>query len=696
MSADRRRYRHDVDGLRGVAIALVVVHHVWGNRVSGGVDVFLTLSGFFLTLTILRRYDGWRPDRPVPLLREILASWRRIARRLLPAALATLAGTTVAVVLLLPTVRWGQVATEMLASAFYVENWYLALTGSQYEAAGREVSPVQHFWSLSVQGQLFLLVPAVVLGLLWAARRTDLPVRPRHLLAGLFAAATAVSFGYAVLSVRTDQPFAYYDTLARAWQPLSGGLLALSLHRLTPLVGRLQGSTAGRVAVGVLAWTALAAILTGALVLDGGATFPGVAALCPVLAALTLVVAGAGPAAPLPHRLLALPAARWLGHRAYGLYLWHWPLLVLSLAVTGRERAGVADGLVVVATALALAALTHTYVEQPLREGSSPKARQPRTMRRVRRGSLSIAAASVTLGVVLPSVWLTSLEYRARHIDDAAADTVRYPGAADLSGETAPPPAPVLPPPDLAKGDHHRVKDDGCVVESQDPGSRSCLYGDVDATRTVAVVGASHMLNFLPALDLVGQQRGFAIRTHLRAGCPWTSSHLSLTREAAEICESWAEDVTDLLVTEPPALVLTVGTRPQPDGRGDHVPQNYPRHWHEVVEAGVPLVAFRLNPWYPEPPVSCLVEALEHGEPVDSCRVHRDEVLSEDFLAGSPDLPPMGWIDLSDQFCRPTSCHVVEGNVLLYRNEDHITATYSRTMATALDPALGRVTGWWG
>src|ERR1700753_699825 len=147
-------YRHDLDGLRGIAIALVAMFHVWFGRVSGGVDVFLVVSGFFFGGKLLRAAlnpAGGRTGSlsPVPEL-------TRLVRRLLPALVVVLAGCAALTILVQPETRWETFADQSLATLGYYQNWELATTASDYLRAGEAVSPLQHIWSMSVQGQFYI------------------------------------------------------------------------------------------------------------------------------------------------------------------------------------------------------------------------------------------------------------------------------------------------------------------------------------------------------------------------------------------------------------------------------------------------------------------------------------------------------------------------------------------------------------
>jgi len=689
----RSSYRHDVDGLRGVAIALVALYHVAAGRVSGGVDVFLTLSGFFLAASLLARSQRLAGGSPTssPTLRATLAAaataLARIARRLLPAAAVTLAGTTAAALAFLPSVRWEETARQVLASLVYMENRHLAANELDYEAAGLAVSPTQHFWSLSVQGQIFLAVTVTSLLVAWLGRRLLPRCDLRLLLLVLFAALGAASFVHALGAVAEDQAVAYYDTLARGWEVMAGAVVAMALPWLRPVVERVPA-----VVRGAAGYVALAAILACGALVDGRHLFPGAWTLWPVVATLVLLLTGTAATRAGADRLLASRVPRWLGEHAYSFYLWHWPVLIVHLAARQEERVTPAGGVAVLALSLALAVLTKALVEDALRQPARASG-DGRARTRARWG-LAVVTAAATLALVAPLGWITSVENRVEALARPAGPA--YPRAAALldpaSYGAELPVVPVLPAPDIALHDLHASRLDGCFVWARSDEVVECTFGSPGAVRTVALVGGSHAGNIAAPLDVVGRQHGFTLHTYLRSGCPWAPRRAAPARDGSVrgLCLRWSEEVTARLVADPPDLVVVTGTRPRPGtAPGDWVPPWYPRQWRAVVAAGIPLVAVRDNPWLPFSAPDCVAAATT------PCSVPREDVLSPDFLADAPRLPEMGWVDLSNAYCRPAECRAVEGNVLVYRDTDHVTATYGRTLAPELARQLGVATGWW-
>src|SRR6195952_2202360 len=290
-------YRHDLDGLRGVAILLVAVFHIWFGRVSGGVDVFLALSGFFFGGRLLRA--ALNPTASLSPAPEIM----RLVRRLLPALIVVLAASTVLTILVQPETRWETFADQSLASLGYYQNWELADTASDYLKAGEAVSPLQHIWSMSVQGQFYIGLLVLVM-LLALGLRKPFGKRLRVVYVTVLTMLTVGSFVFAIVAHQANQSTAYYNTFARAWELLIGALIgALVPYVRWPMWLRTVAAT-----------VALAAILSCGALIDGVAEFPGPWALVPVGATVLMILAAANRQGdprtrdrmPLPNRILAI------------------------------------------------------------------------------------------------------------------------------------------------------------------------------------------------------------------------------------------------------------------------------------------------------------------------------------------------------------------------------------------------------
>ena len=687
-------YRHDLDGLRGVAIALVAVFHVWFGRVSGGVDVFLALSGFFFGSSLLRK--ALTPGSALTPWPQI----KRLGRRLLPALIVVLAAAMVLTIVIQPQTRWETFADQTLASLGYYQNWELSATASNYLRASEAVSPLQHIWSMSVQGQFYIAFLMLVLGLT-ALLRHRLGDRLRPAFVAVLSVLTVASFVYAIIAHSSDQVTAYYSSFARAWELLLGVLVGAVLPYIAwPMWLRT-----------VLGGIGLLAILSCGALIDGVKQFPGPWALVPVGAAMLLILAAANRDAhpstrdrmPLPNRLLAAAPLVTLGSMAYALYLWHWPLLIFWLAATGHPHAGFWDGLAILLISGGLAYLTMRFVEEPLRHGGGAK-------QALRHGGSGRATTLGGIAVVLLAVTLTitTLGWR-QHVDKERADgkelpslsTTGYPGAHALLDGARVPQLPFRPTVLEAADDVPPSTNDGCISDFDNIGIINCTYGDASATRTIALAGGSHAEHWITALDILGRQHNFKVVTYLKMGCPLTTEARPLVmgdNRPYPKCRQWNDRVMAKLIKDRPDFVFTTSTRPWNIKPGDVMPATYIGIWKTLSNNKIPILAMRDTPWLvrdgkPFIPADCLAKG---GDAV-SCGIKRADVLSErnQTLDFTTQFPQLKVLDMSNAVCRKDYCRAIEGNVLLYHDAHHLSATYMRTLTPELGRQIGAATGWW-
>lgn len=700
-AADRKSvfYRHDLDGLRGIAIALVAVFHVWFGRVSGGVDVFLALSGFFFGGRLLRAalMQGASLS-PIP---EV----KRLIRRLLPALVVVLAAAGVLTILIQPETRWETFADQSLASLGYFQNWELANTAADYLRAGESVSPLQHIWSMSVQGQFYIGFLALIFLFALIFRRF-LGRYMRAALVVLLAALTVASFVYAIFAHNADQATAYYNSFARGWELLLGALVGA-------LVGYIRWPMWLRSSV---AMAALAAILSCGALIDGVKEFPGPWALVPVGATMLFILTGAnrladphtGGQLPLPNRILATRPFVWLGSIAYSLYLWHWPLLIFWLVYADRQHVGLLDGAGVLLVALLLAWLTTRYVENPLRYRSTAAARSASKVPlrlRLRRPTIALGSVVALLGVALTATSFTWREHvmvqNASAEELVGLDMRDYPGAHALLDKAQVPDAPMRPTVLEAKKDLPETTVDGCISDFDSVDVITCVYGDPSATHTIALAGGSHAEHWITALDLLGKSRHFKVTTYLKMGCPLTTEEVPLVmgdNRPYPKCHTWNDAVMTKIIADRPDFVFTTATRPWNIRTGDVMPGTYVGIWQTLSDNNIPILAMRDTPWLvrkgkPFFPTDCLAD----GGNAISCGIRRSDVLAatNPTLSWVNQFPLLKPLDMSDAVCRKDVCRAVEGNVLLYHDSHHISKTYMRTMADELGRQIGVATHWW-
>ncbi|MFI7495280.1 acyltransferase family protein [Kocuria sp. M4R2S49] len=653
-------FRPEVQGLRFVAVLLVVVYHVFLDRVSGGVDVFLLISAFFLTLSFVRKLEA---GRPLALGRY----WLHVFKRLLPLAVLTILGTLVLAWWFFPEARIDRVRTEALASVLYVENWALALAEVDYYAADDSTaSPFQHFWSLSVQGQVFLLWP-LVFGAAWLLCRRG-RWRPVPVLAVFFGLVFAASLAWSVYTTATNQAFAYFDTRARLWEFALGSLLALAVPYLNP----------PRTARVVLGWAGMLSMVSVGMLVDVQGAFPGWIALWPLLSAAAVIVAG-GSGSPfgLDRVLASRPLVR-LGDASYALYLVHWPLLITYLVLRDRPVAGPRSGVVIIVVSLVLAVLATKLVERPFQRWAWPE-------RDKRRLAVSVGV-SLALVAVPVLVWQQVDARRAAVLAEEAARN--SPGAAVLDPGfefRGDPEAPTLP---LASalGEEWVGLPEPCSGEfapEQEVLEPFCRQTPAlpDPERTIAVVGNSHMEQFMGAVIPIAEERNWQLVAVLQPGCAFA------VRPEGDACHEGNDAAIEYVERLAPDAVMTTSTyAARMDGSAEALVGGFPELVDRLTGQGIDVVGFRDNPRFDFNPYEC---AERHGQDAERCRVPVEQVLAPVNPADAlQDRSGFTSLDLTDLICPDGLCRPVVGNAYVFFDPHHLTWTYARTMAPALEERL--------
>jgi peptidoglycan/LPS O-acetylase OafA/YrhL len=656
-------FRPEIEGLRALASILVAVFHIWLRRVSGGVDVFFVVSGFLITTGLLGQIERGGGVR-------FALFWGRLVKRLAPAAFTVLGAVVVVSVLLLPKARWKDTLEQILASAGYVENWVLAHNSVDYLAAHVATSPVQHYWALSVQGQFYFTWPILMAGVALLARRSGLKLRTAACVA--FAAVFVCSMAFSIYITTKNQPFAYFNTLARAWEFSIGGTLAATM----PFI-RLP--RAARVAAG---WIGVAAIISCGLLLQVSRVFPGYAALWPTLGGMLVVMAGTSGSPFGADRILGSKPLVFIGGLSYALYLWHFPAMIFYELYSGHHEIGLGAGCGILAVAFTLAYLTSRFIENPARF-SKPASEAPK--RAFAIGGVYAAALAVLVGA-----WFLDYKHIRRVTGHPiTAGSPNYPGAAALlSGfvYSGAPGVPVYPNSMFADSDRPSVYQNGCNQAEDVPEARSCILGDPNGRITVAVVGGSHSAHWLPTLEAIARQDSWKVVAYVKSNCPFTAELFVVHRKINSSCRDWNESVVRELLALKPQLVFTTATRYNADDL-EVIPDGYKQQWKRLADAGIQIAAIRDNPRFGFNVAEC-VEL--HGVSSPLCSRPRGEVLVEP----SPLVNATGisanvhFIDLSDAFCERATCPPVAGNILIYRDLDHLTSSYAITLAPILRPHL--------
>lgn len=658
-------YRPHLDGLRALAVLLVIAFHFRVPAFAGGfigVDVFFVLSGYLITSLLLAEVAT---EGRVRLARF----YARRARRLLPASIVVLVATGVGAAVLLDAVDRYGISGDITASALFSANWRFAVLRNDYFAPGDSASPLRHYWSLGVEEQFYVVWPVLV----WGAWRL-VGRRARSQSVGLLAVLVPLGIASAAASVVLEpSPVTYFGTHTRAYQLVAGAVLAVVAARGSRKAGARQWSSRRAGAAGL---ASLAALLWLSHDVDGAA-YPGVAALAVTGASVLLVASlDLGGMGVLQRAFGCAPAAL-IGRLSYSLYLWHWPVAVLAPRAADRyDVALLTNRWIQVGLTAALASASYLLVERPIRFGLGPRA-APRWV-------LAPAAVAVAAVVLVAATWIKPQGALA----DAAYAAVR----------------------DLAKpGDCPYFADDWPDPDASDPCVRRRGAGMV-----VAYVGDSHAQQWQPALDRLANERDWTLVRLTRGGCPAndiTPYHLSEDgrTEPDDECAAWRhETYPELIERHDPDLVM-VATRSHVLGLhidGADIGPTDGRHaalwedgWRWTLDTlragGADVVVSRILPTLPERVPACLMaRGLGGGCDFDVAADRRVSPYNTAIARVVGATAGASVLDPTPMVCPRGRCEAVVDGVIVHRDDNHVSASYVRAVtdefAALLDRAASR------
>ena len=680
-------FRTDLQGLRALAVLLVMVYHIWFSRVSGGVDIFLMLSAFFLTASVAKRAS--RGERP-----QVLGQWAHRFSRLVPQAAVVVLAVVIGSWVLLPSNRWPQLIDQSFASLFYKQNWYLAENQVDYYAFNTAASsPLQHFWSLSVQGQIFILWPLILAAcaLLWKLFFS------RHSFAWVagtaFGLIFAGSLAFSIHLTAANQQVAYFHTGARLWEFALGSLLALALPWLSTLPERLRR---------IGGWAGLATIISCGALLDVQGQFPGYIALVPTLGAALVIMAPSARSWANPSGLLSLAPLRRLGDLSYGMYLWHWPLLVFYLTLSGSSRAGILPGALLILISIALSWCTTRWVEKPLTSWQATVDFGGMLQGRQAQLASGVLVAVIGAGIVSVPVlaWEGNVEYR-RTV--AAAQAPEETPGATASEDWDPSPAALTLPlaTDLDGEWQNPGQECSGAQDPDDPRITFCRQGGNFAAGepVLVMLGDSHMQHWSEAgARMMEDSGGSWILLH-HPGCRYGSDAARSEPACADFQDAAQEYVTALAPTWVMAnasmTVQGYDADLRTPGEQEALVDGFDQAIFPFLAAGSKVVAVRDTPRYEYLIPECVDSAKSDPSRCDGLA---SELLNEtnpvDTWLESADYgATVISLDLTPVLCPQGVCKAVIGNVLTYLDNSHLSKMFVDSAADEFAAAFRAATG---
>lgn len=665
--------RGDIQALRAFAVGVVLLNHFWPERLTGGfigVDIFFVISGYLITAHL---------HREITLTGHIqlVSFWARRAKRLLPVAMIVLFFSILVAALWLPITERQSSFDQIGAAGAYWLNWLLAASSVDYFAQGAALSPVTHYWSLSVEEQFYILWP--ILLLLGAIATKRVFGRSRNsILIMTIAIVSAASFAWAAYSASTAPAAAYFETTGRAWEFAIGGLIAF-----IPAI-----STKLRAAAIPALWLAWGALFLAAYTYDPSSGVPGPKALLPVLATAAIIIAGDINHPWAPRALTSFAPVQAMGNLSYSLYLWHWPLIVAAPFVLNREITA-RDKFIIIALTFALALLSKRFVEDPIRNSRATILRRPQPVL-----LLSAASLAALLAISVPMSINIGIQARAsaQALYEQAVDPSDCFGAqAALSG-TECENSHVLRDPYAVLGTwgvQNEVLANGnsCQQVRGNPEVISCSFGKPEGEQrlNVALVGDSHAGMWVTALDAIAQERGIRVTTYLDAACPVTSdssvvgAYDSIPYHQAA-CLEWRENVIASIAESENIDVVITSSRDRSYNTVDGVPDSgdgYVTAWNSWLGSGKQVIVLNDVPNLPFAVPECLASAKISGDctaPADAY----DRLGPLGVAAEKISDPLFSFVDYVPVFC-DSRCYSVIGGIPAYLDGEHLSAAFARS-----------------
>ncbi len=656
----RSPQRLDIQGLRAVCMIQVLLYHAWTIGSPIGVDSFIMISAFLMTASFIRRSESGK----MPFFIE---RWATTFKRLLPPLIMVVLATLWATVQFLPRTRWEEIFDQAFASLTYLQNWRLVEVSADYYAENSALSsPLQHLWSMSMQGQVFLLWPLIMTICVLLAKLFRQPIRRVAFL--VFALITAASLWWLLNDAPTDGSV-YFYTQARLWEFALGSALAvaspwLPKRRLPSLI---------------LSWLGLAVLITYCLVSIGH--YPGPMAAVPMLAVSFILIF------PTPDerwgvsKILSWRPLVTLGNISYAVYLIHWPVFVIFLNVVGAKSLSVLNGFMLIVLAIILAWSLTKAVDDPIRSWPWANATTGR--------KLVVALTSFAIG--LASVWFWDSRVNDRSNKDTFAasakitvDPQTHPGARALTEPVKLPftEEPIPNPTDPWAAALPDPCDSGYPKEFvvAELGTCSQVGDSTTADVRILAVGSSKLTQFSPALRQLAEDNNWYIQLSHFASCVW-----AIDDSAYEPCRDRNQAALDYIDKFKPDYVLLLSTITTPDTPDEAAVPGLKPLLAELAQRGVPAIGIRDTLRHADSLLECSLDNLSTSL-TGGCVMFRPEYQAKVNPAQALESKTFTNIDLTDQFCSGELCPTIIGNIFVYVDTMHV----SRQYVVSLAPTLGQ------
>lgn len=656
-------YRYDIQGVRALGAILIMTYHIWFGKVSGGVDIFFVISGYFMAGMLIRSHLKYNKIKPFDF-------WSRIIRRVAPLAYTVIAATVALGYFFMPPHLWGGSIIESLTSALHIENLQLIRVGTDYLASNDPPSPFQQFWALSIQIQFYFFLPFIfMLGLALSHKFNSYKA-----LLSLIISIILISFCFSIYYTNLNPPAAYFNTATRAWQFFVGVAVFLAL----PFINISQRFSK------ILIWFGFLLIFAIGIFVPQNFSYPGYISLLPVMAASCIIVAGSFYQKGYLHKLLSSKVFVYIGNLSFSIYLWHWPFLIYFQHYTGKRVGDISviEGLAIIVLALIVAVFSKKLIENPF---------------------ASIKKTSIFFPYVVGIVFFVPVIALSLYIQSKITNLYNQVQTTNYDVKN------------YYKGNHAYVQNESLNISLEKlisaPKDRSisslvgcsdgvidgeisfCELGDKNSDTSILLVGGSRLAHWEPLFSYWAKQENIKIIAATIHSCSFGVNILQ-----DQNCQEWNNKVINFIseINPRPKIVVINSSRSEHKDtvqklridNGEYIPLGYVENIKKVLSIGIPVIGIRINPVFDDPN-TCLWKNAKN--PSTQCAIKYQQSLLKDNPAlalkgkGFENFYP---VDFTNVVCSDGLCPLVFDKHLTMADDSHYTASYISYLAPALLQSL--------
>ena len=653
----RSEFRADLQGVRALAVLLVVLFHAQLSFLSGGfigVDIFYVLSGYFITGILLREYVATEKI-------SIRKFYERRIRRILPAASLVLCITAIGGYILMSPLALRHFALEVFSANFFSVNFIFAKDSVNYLAENINNSPILHYWSLAVEEQFYIFFPTFLIIIFALAKKLK---RKKTFPVLVTAVVTMVSFGASIYLTSVTQPWAFFLLPSRAWELLIGALLAMYLQKHKGFSHGLSS---------ILQILGLILIVWSTFTLNTHSTFPGSLAAIPVTGTAMLILATSSKSIAYP--LLAHPISQALGRWSFSIYLWHWPLLIFVWMYFDQKSA--VPNSCMVLLSVGLAALTYRFWENPIRLNQY----WPKSKHRIR--NITVLALGIPL-------LLVSMLYH-NGVNGSSANSVVAPVSQEqlhraiMNGlQLDQVPSTLSPSWANANNDKPKPYSNGCHVIGYDNITlKPCVFANPTSKNSIWLVGDSHAEQWFTGVEAIAKGKGFRFVATTKSACPTLLSAVSdpvNKNKSFDACIAYNRKVLHRASVERPKYVVVSARYFLVTGAGGNGLAEYLRQMSKYSK-----VIFLEDT--PNPPANIPFCISTKFKKLSDCAfsISGAQMTGQEAIKQQVSQSGVSYIPVSNWFCIQDRCPAVADNVLIYRDDSHISTSAAYWLSKVLD-----------